>query len=122
MLLCCAPTGCTPGLDAATSAQNGLEADCGNEEYTLMSIDNIINGKVKPNDCVYVCRVFLSTQPHCLHSIWFHSSVILMSSTGGSLPRTNPHPELLSGKHGGGRGHPLHHSELSETHQKTCLW
>ena len=33
-------------LDGAASAQNGLETDCGNEEYTLMSIDTIINGKV----------------------------------------------------------------------------
>lgn len=46
IILCCASTGCAPGLDGATSAQNGLEADCGNEEYVLMSIDNIINGKV----------------------------------------------------------------------------
>lgn len=29
-----------------TAAQNGLENDTGNEEYTLMSIDTIINGKV----------------------------------------------------------------------------
>uniref|UniRef100_A0A673B3A4 Glutamate--cysteine ligase n=1 Tax=Sphaeramia orbicularis TaxID=375764 RepID=A0A673B3A4_9TELE len=37
--------GCNPGLDGTASAQNGLETDCGNEEYTLMSIDTIINGK-----------------------------------------------------------------------------
>lgn len=53
MLLCCAPPGCAPGLDGATSAQNGVEADCGNEEYTLMSIDNIINGKVMSEWIVY---------------------------------------------------------------------
>lgn len=41
------PPGCNPGLDAAGSAQNGLESDGTNEEYTLMSIDNIINGKVR---------------------------------------------------------------------------
>lgn len=40
--------GCNPVLDgaASASAQNGLEADGANEEYTLMSIDTIINGKV----------------------------------------------------------------------------
>uniref|UniRef100_A0A3P8TN77 Glutamate--cysteine ligase n=1 Tax=Amphiprion percula TaxID=161767 RepID=A0A3P8TN77_AMPPE len=38
--------GCNPVLDGTASAQNGLETDCGNEEYTLMSIDTIINGKV----------------------------------------------------------------------------
>ncbi|XP_023122856.1 glutamate--cysteine ligase catalytic subunit [Amphiprion ocellaris] len=37
--------GCNPVLDGTASAQNGLETDCGNEEYTLMSIDTIINGK-----------------------------------------------------------------------------
>uniref|UniRef100_A0A672HKP0 Glutamate--cysteine ligase n=1 Tax=Salarias fasciatus TaxID=181472 RepID=A0A672HKP0_SALFA len=37
--------GCNPGLDGTASAQNGLETDGGNEEYTLMSIDTIINGK-----------------------------------------------------------------------------
>uniref|UniRef100_A0A3P8VTN5 Glutamate--cysteine ligase n=1 Tax=Cynoglossus semilaevis TaxID=244447 RepID=A0A3P8VTN5_CYNSE len=37
--------GCSTVLDGATSPQNGLESDCGNEEYTLMSIDTIINGK-----------------------------------------------------------------------------
>uniref|UniRef100_A0A672HLD1 Glutamate--cysteine ligase n=1 Tax=Salarias fasciatus TaxID=181472 RepID=A0A672HLD1_SALFA len=36
---------CNPGLDGTASAQNGLETDGGNEEYTLMSIDTIINGK-----------------------------------------------------------------------------
>lgn len=38
--------GCNPVLDGTASAQNGLEADGANEEYTLMSIDTIINGKV----------------------------------------------------------------------------
>ncbi|CAL8359921.1 unnamed protein product [Boreogadus saida] len=38
--------GCNPGLDgAAASAQNGVEADGDGEEYMLMSIDTIINGK-----------------------------------------------------------------------------
>uniref|UniRef100_A0A8C4IBV8 Glutamate--cysteine ligase n=1 Tax=Dicentrarchus labrax TaxID=13489 RepID=A0A8C4IBV8_DICLA len=37
--------GCNPGLDGTGSAQNGLETDGGNEEYMLMSIDTIINGK-----------------------------------------------------------------------------
>uniref|UniRef100_A0A671YPW3 Glutamate--cysteine ligase n=1 Tax=Sparus aurata TaxID=8175 RepID=A0A671YPW3_SPAAU len=41
--------GCNPVFDGTASAQNGLETDgandCGNEEYTLMSIDTIINGK-----------------------------------------------------------------------------
>uniref|UniRef100_A0A8C3AAX9 Glutamate--cysteine ligase n=1 Tax=Cyclopterus lumpus TaxID=8103 RepID=A0A8C3AAX9_CYCLU len=37
--------GCNPGLDGAASAENGLETDGANEEYTLMSIDTIINGK-----------------------------------------------------------------------------
>uniref|UniRef100_A0A674MJ83 Glutamate--cysteine ligase n=1 Tax=Takifugu rubripes TaxID=31033 RepID=A0A674MJ83_TAKRU len=37
--------GCNPVLDGSGSAQNGLEGECANEEYTLMSIDNIINGK-----------------------------------------------------------------------------
>uniref|UniRef100_A0A3Q3BLU2 Glutamate--cysteine ligase n=1 Tax=Kryptolebias marmoratus TaxID=37003 RepID=A0A3Q3BLU2_KRYMA len=37
--------GCSQVLDGAASAQNGLESDGGNEEYTLMSIDTIINGK-----------------------------------------------------------------------------
>uniref|UniRef100_A0A665X9M0 Glutamate--cysteine ligase n=1 Tax=Echeneis naucrates TaxID=173247 RepID=A0A665X9M0_ECHNA len=38
--------GCNPVLDGtSSSAQNGLETDGGNEEYTLMSIDTIINGK-----------------------------------------------------------------------------
>lgn len=40
------PPGCNPVLDAAGSAQNGVEGDGANEDYTLMSIDNIINGKV----------------------------------------------------------------------------
>lgn len=40
------PTGCNPVLDGTPSAQNGLETDGANEEYTLMSIDTIINGKV----------------------------------------------------------------------------
>lgn len=40
------PTGCNPVLDGTASAQNGLETEGANEEYTLMSIDNIINGKV----------------------------------------------------------------------------
>ena len=41
------PLGCNPGLDgAAASAQNGVETDGDNEEYMLMSIDTIINGKV----------------------------------------------------------------------------
>lgn len=38
--------GCNPVLDGTASAQNGLESDGANEEYTLMSIDTIINGKV----------------------------------------------------------------------------
>lgn len=42
----CPPTGCSSVLDGAASAQNGVDTDCGNEEYTLMSIDTIINGKV----------------------------------------------------------------------------
>lgn len=33
-------------LDGTASAQNGVESDGANEEYTLMSIDTIINGKV----------------------------------------------------------------------------
>uniref|UniRef100_A0A667Y2S8 Glutamate--cysteine ligase n=1 Tax=Myripristis murdjan TaxID=586833 RepID=A0A667Y2S8_9TELE len=37
--------GCNPVLDGTNSAQNGLEIDGTNEEYTLMSIDTIINGK-----------------------------------------------------------------------------
>uniref|UniRef100_A0A3Q3WYY9 Glutamate--cysteine ligase n=1 Tax=Mola mola TaxID=94237 RepID=A0A3Q3WYY9_MOLML len=37
--------GCNPVLDGTASAQNGLETEGANEEYTLMSIDNIINGK-----------------------------------------------------------------------------
>uniref|UniRef100_A0A3P9B826 Glutamate--cysteine ligase n=1 Tax=Maylandia zebra TaxID=106582 RepID=A0A3P9B826_9CICH len=37
--------GCNPVLDGTASAQNGLESDGANEEYTLMSIDTIINGK-----------------------------------------------------------------------------
>ncbi|XP_056148402.1 glutamate--cysteine ligase catalytic subunit isoform X2 [Lampris incognitus] len=37
--------GCNPVLDGTSSAHNGLEIDGGNEEYTLMSIDTIINGK-----------------------------------------------------------------------------
>lgn len=44
--LFCPQTGCNPVLDGAASAQNGLETDGTNEEYTLMSIDTIINGKV----------------------------------------------------------------------------
>lgn len=40
------PIGCNPVLDGTPSAQNGLETDGANEEYTLMSIDTIINGKV----------------------------------------------------------------------------
>uniref|UniRef100_A0A8C7XYC3 Glutamate--cysteine ligase n=1 Tax=Oryzias sinensis TaxID=183150 RepID=A0A8C7XYC3_9TELE len=32
-------------LDGNTSAQNGVQTDCGSDEYTLMSIDTIINGK-----------------------------------------------------------------------------
>ena len=41
------PLGCNPGLDGATaSAQNGVETDGDSEEYMLMSIDTIINGKV----------------------------------------------------------------------------
>lgn len=46
MHLFCPPIGCNPVLDGTASAQNGLETDGGNEEYTLMSIDTIINGKV----------------------------------------------------------------------------
>lgn len=41
-----APIGCNPVLDGTASAENGLETDGPNEEYTLMSIDTIINGKV----------------------------------------------------------------------------
>uniref|UniRef100_A0A669DQ18 Glutamate--cysteine ligase n=1 Tax=Oreochromis niloticus TaxID=8128 RepID=A0A669DQ18_ORENI len=37
--------GCNPVLDGTASAQNGVESDGANEEYTLMSIDTIINGK-----------------------------------------------------------------------------
>uniref|UniRef100_A0A7N9AWV7 Glutamate--cysteine ligase n=1 Tax=Mastacembelus armatus TaxID=205130 RepID=A0A7N9AWV7_9TELE len=37
--------GCNPVLDGTASAQNGLESDGANEDYTLMSIDTIINGK-----------------------------------------------------------------------------
>ncbi|KAF6731493.1 Glutamate--cysteine ligase catalytic subunit [Oryzias melastigma] len=37
--------GCNPVLDGNTAAQNGVQTDCGTEEYTLMSIDTIINGK-----------------------------------------------------------------------------
>lgn len=62
MHLRCLPTGCTPLLDSTASAQNGLEADCGNEEYTLMSIDNIINGKV-------MCPIFLAIQLLILLSV-----------------------------------------------------
>lgn len=40
------PLGCNPVLDGTASAQNGLESSGANEEYTLMSIDTIINGKV----------------------------------------------------------------------------
>ena len=39
-------TGCSPVLDGSSNAQNGLEGDDDHEEYTLMSIDTIINGKV----------------------------------------------------------------------------
>lgn len=38
--------GCNPVVDGTASAQNGLETDGANEEYTLMSINTIINGKV----------------------------------------------------------------------------
>lgn len=44
--LYCPPIGCNPGLDGTASAQNGLETEGTNEEYMLMSIDTIINGKV----------------------------------------------------------------------------
>lgn len=44
------PTGCNSVLDGTASAQNGLETDGTNEEYTLMSIDTIINGKVRHLD------------------------------------------------------------------------
>lgn len=40
--------GCNPLIDSAsTAAQNGVESNDDHEEYTLMSIDTIINGKVK---------------------------------------------------------------------------
>lgn len=40
--------GCNPLFDsAASAAQNGVETNDDHEEYTLMSIDTIINGKVK---------------------------------------------------------------------------
>lgn len=40
--------GCNPLFDSATTAaQNGVETDGDHEEYTLMSIDTIINGKVQ---------------------------------------------------------------------------
>lgn len=47
LLFCvmCSP-GCSPVLDGSSNAQNGLEGDDDHEEYTLMSIDTIINGKV----------------------------------------------------------------------------
>ncbi|XP_051945648.1 glutamate--cysteine ligase catalytic subunit isoform X2 [Xyrauchen texanus] len=38
--------GCNPVLDPPTTAQNGVDSDCNDgEEFTLMSIDTIINGK-----------------------------------------------------------------------------
>lgn len=42
----CPPIGCNQVLDGTPSAQNGLETDGANEEYTLMSVDTIISGKV----------------------------------------------------------------------------
>lgn len=43
----CLQTGCNPGLDGTSPVQNGLETDGAKEEYTLMSIDTIINGQVR---------------------------------------------------------------------------
>ncbi|XP_063047749.1 glutamate--cysteine ligase catalytic subunit [Engraulis encrasicolus] len=37
--------GCSPVFDGSQNAQNGLEGEDDHEEYTLMSIDTIINGK-----------------------------------------------------------------------------
>ncbi|XP_028324948.1 glutamate--cysteine ligase catalytic subunit isoform X2 [Gouania willdenowi] len=37
--------GCNASVDGNAFAQNGLESDGANEEYTLMSIDTIVNGK-----------------------------------------------------------------------------
>lgn len=45
-ILYCLPTGCIPGLDGTATAHNGVETDGDGEDYTLMSIDTIINGKV----------------------------------------------------------------------------
>lgn len=51
-LLLCPPIGCNPALDSSSSAaQNGLDSE-GDNEYTLMSIDTIINGKVLIKDAV----------------------------------------------------------------------
>lgn len=61
---CCPPTGCNPVLDGTASAQNGLESDGTNEEYTLMSIDTIINGKVTDTTS-HDRRVYLSYDEAC---------------------------------------------------------
>lgn len=110
------PPGCNPVLDAAASAQNGVESDGANEEYTLMSIDNIINGKVGALRC---------SQPVSTTAAQPGSVVAPVADCrllpGGGVPRPYSHPQLLPGKHGSGRGHPLHHPELPEAHQKARL-
>lgn len=45
----------------------------------------------------------------------------LLSSQGGGISGANPNSQLLSGEHGGGRGHQMHHFELSKAHQEACL-
>ena len=49
----CMFTGCNP-VDGSSAAQNGLDIDADGEMYTLMSIDTIINGKVRTSAHVHI--------------------------------------------------------------------
>lgn len=48
LLHCCPPPGCNAVVEGARATPNGLESSDDHEEYTLMTIDEIINGKVSP--------------------------------------------------------------------------
>lgn len=112
----CAPlAGGNAVVDGCGKAAGSAEPAA--EEYTLMTIDTIINGKVGP---ALACAPTACPDPPPPPRAPLPDRALLLA--GRCVPRADPHPELLPGEHGGGCGHQMQHSELLEADQEESIW
>lgn len=94
-------------ITSASKAATNLNSSNDDDSYTLMSIDEIINGKVIFRYCARAVKKL--SYYHCYFSDW-------------RIPRSYSVDSQLSVWYGSGHGYPLHHSTVPETNIATRLW